>query len=164
MIKRIIIHWTGGVYQPNEKEYNSYHFLINGDGLTIKGKYTPQDNENCSDGRYAAHTGGGNTGSIGVTLCGMLGYQEGKPNSTKYPLKEKQCEACWKKVAELCKLYGLKINPETVMTHFEFGLKHPNTTSKGKIDIVYLPPYPKEHKYHIGEFIRNKVLWYYQRL
>lgn len=164
MIKRIIIHWTAGVYKPNNIELQAYHYLITGDGETIRGKYTPQDNENCQDGRYAAHTGGGNTGSIGVSLCGMLGYEKGKPNSTRYPLKFSQCEACWKKVAELCKLYNIKVTPETVMTHYEFGLNHPNTTSRGKIDIEYLPPYPNERKERIGNFIRNKVTWYLERL
>ena len=50
------------------------------------------------------------------------------------------------------------------MTHYEFGLKNPKTTSKGKIDIIYLPPYPTIKKENIGDFIRNKIKWYSSHL
>ena len=159
-MKRIIIHWTGGTNQPNNNEYQHYHFLINGDGLTVNGKYTPEDNLNCYDGKYAAHTGGGNTGSIGVALCGMLNFKSGAPDSTKYPLKAVQIEAAWKKIAELCKKYNIPVTPDTVMTHYEFGKKHPNTESAGKPDITFLHPYPMLKPNEIGNYIRGKVNWY----
>ena len=162
-MKRIIIHWTGGINQPNSTEYRHYHYMINGDGLIIRGQYAPEDNENCSDGRYAAHTGGGNTGSIGVALCGMFGFT-GKPESTMFPLKAVQLEAAYKKIAELCKKYKIPITPETVLTHYEFGKAHPKTTSAGKPDISYLHPNPQLKPDEIGNHIRNKVLWYYQRI
>ena len=37
-------------------------------------------------------------------------------------------EACIKKVAELYRKYNILITPDTVMTHYEFGQKHPKTT------------------------------------
>ena len=46
------------------------------------------------------------------------------------------------------------------MTHYEFGLKNPKTTSAGKIDIIYLPPYPWVSKDEVGSFIRSKIKWY----
>ena len=164
MIKRIIIHWTGGTNQPNSLEYEHYHFLINGDGLTINGRCTPEDNINCYDGKYAAHTGGGNTGSIGIALCGMLDFKYGLPNSTKYPLKAVQIEAAWKKIAELCKKYKIPITPETVLTHYEFGKLHPNTSSAGKPDITYLHTCPQLLPDEIGNYIRGKVRWYFGRI
>lgn len=160
MIKRIIIHWTGGTGQPNTTDWTHYHYLVNRDGIIVAGKYKPQDNENCTDGIYAQHCGGGNTGSIGIAMCGMNGY----PVATRHPLTAVQCEACWKKVAELCKLYGIKIKPDTVLTHYEFGKAHPKTSSFGKIDITHLPPYPDIPKDKIGDYIRNKVQWYYNHL
>lgn len=163
-MKRIIIHWTAGTGQPNNVDYQHYHFLVNEDGLTIEGKYKPQDNLNCQDGVYAQHTGGGNTGSIGIALCGMANYDGKNPNSTKYPIKPVQFEACMKKVAQLCDLYGIRISPDTVMTHYEFGQKHPKTTSFGKIDITYLPHQPLLKKNEVGDFIRNKVSWYFAHL
>lgn len=159
-MKRIIIHWTAGTYQPNEKEFQSYHYLINGDGLTIEGKHSPEDNLNCNDGNYAAHTGGGNTGSIGVAMCGMAGFVNSK-RVGKYPLKKEQVEACFAKVAELCKKYNIPITKSTVMTHYEFGQMNPKTSSSGKIDIIYLPPYPAETAGTVGNFIRNKIRWYF---
>jgi hypothetical protein len=50
------------------------------------------------------------------------------------------------------------------MTHYEFGQKNPKTTSYGKIDIVYLHEYPSLKANEIGDFIRNKIRWYYGKL
>ena len=62
-----------------------------------------------------------------------------------------------KKVAELCRKYNILITPDTVMTHYEFGQKHPKTTSYGKIDIIYLPPFSHVRKDEVGDFIRKQV-------
>lgn len=162
-MKRIILHWTAGTNQPNNTDYEHYHYLINGDGLVIKGKHNVQDNKNCTDGNYAAHTGGGNTGSIGVAVCGMNGYINSK-NVGKFPLTRVQVERMYKLVAELCKQYAISITPTTVLTHYEFGQSHPKTTSYGKIDITWLPNVTNLQAEDFGDFIRSKVKWYYQRL
>ena len=60
----------------------------------------------------------------------------------------------------VAKKYNIPITPQTVMTHYEFGLKNPKTSSAGKIDIIFLPPYPDVITSKIGDFIRNKVRWY----
>ena len=168
-MKRIILHWSGGTNEPNQVDYEHYHYLINSKGVVIKGKYTPEDNLNCNDGEYAQHTGGGNTGSIGVSMCGMHGfawdYIKHEPRTmSKFPLTKVQCERCFKLCAELCKKYNLKITPDTVMTHYEFGKKHPTTSSNGKIDILYLPPYGVMLEQDVGKFIRTKIKWYYKLL
>ncbi len=164
-MKRIIIHWTAGTYQPNNIDFEHYHYLVNGDGMVINGKFKPEDNLNCNDGKYAAHTGGGNTGSIGIAMCGMSGYSSAKGiSSTKYPLTKVQCERCFKLVAELCQKYNLQVTPQTVLTHYEFGKSHPNTSSAGKIDIVYLPPYPEIAQSKVSDFMRNKARWYLDKL
>lgn len=160
-MKKIIVHWTAGTLQPNNTEFEHYHFLVNGDGLVVKGKHEPEDNLNCNDGNYAAHTGGGNTGAIGVAMCGMLGFQS-RHSVGKYPLTAKQVEACFKLCAELCQKYNIPV--ENVMTHYEFGKLHPTTTSAGKIDIIYLPPYPDVKENEIGGFIRNKIRWYISKM
>ena len=162
-MKRIIIHWTAGAYQPNQVDYEHYHYLINGDGLVIAGKHKPEDNESTLDGNYAAHTGGGNTGAIGIAMCGMLGFKNRKEIGS-YPLKAKQCERCFKLIAELCKKYDIPITANTVLTHYEFGKKYPTTSSGGKIDIIYLPEYSDIEPDKIGRFIRAKARWYYERL
>lgn len=162
MIKRIILHWTAGTNQPSRTDYEHYHYLINGDGLVMRGKYKVSDNDNCNDGVYAAHTGGGNTGSIGVACCGMFGYSSPQKVG-KYPLSKIQTEKMFEFTAQQCKKYGLTISPDTVMTHYEFGKRNPKTTSAGKIDITYLPSYPSVKVSEMGDFIRNKVKWYYNK-
>jgi len=158
-MKKIIVHWTAGAYQPNNTDFEHYHYLVNGDGLVIDGKYKPEDNENCNDGKYAQHCGGGNTGAIGISMCCMAGFVSPK-NVGKYPMTDKQFEACMKKVAELCREYKIPNTPQTVMTHYEFGRNNPKTSSAGKIDITYLPPYPLVAQKDVGNFIRSKVRWY----
>lgn len=162
-MKRIIIHWTAGAYKPNATDLEHYHYLIDDKGIVHNGKHKVEDNENCNDGNYAAHTGGGNTGSIGISMCGMAGFSN-RQNIGKYPLTKVQCERCFKLVAELSKKYNITINPQNVMTHYEFGIKHPNTSSAGKIDIVYLPPYADVEQAKVGDFIRNKTRWYLDKI
>ncbi len=162
-MKKIIIHWTAGAYTPNSTDLKHYHYLIDKNGRTNYGIYKPEDNENCNDGKYAQHTGGGNTGAIGIALCGMYGFTSATKIGS-YPITKVQCEALFFFVAKLAKKYGIKIDSNHIMTHYEFGLKNPKTTSAGKIDIVYLPPYPQIKKQDIGDFIRNKVEWYSKRL
>lgn len=163
-MKRIIYHWTGGAYRPNQTDLLHYHFIIDDQGKCHEGVYAVKDNENCLDGVYAAHTGGGNTGSIGIAFSGMFGYispfQLGR-----FPLTGIQMEAGFKKGAELVKKYNLNIDdPMTIQTHYGFGKRNPNTASKGKIDIVYMPPYPKIKADEVEAFIRNKVKWYLQHI
>lgn len=162
-MNKIIIHWTAGAYTPNSTDLKHYHYLIDKNGRTNYGIYKPEDNENCNDGKYAAHTGGGNTGAIGIALCGMYGFTSVSKIGS-YPVTKVQCEALFSFVAKLAKKYGIKIDSDHIMTHYEFGLKNPKTTSAGKIDIVYLPPYPQIKKQDIGDFIRNKVEWYSKKL
>lgn len=153
------MHWTAGTNQVCTTDYEHYHYLVNGDGVVIEGKYKVTDNENCNDGKYAAHCGGGNTGAIGVSMCGMYGFKNRK-EAGKYPLTKIQCERTFKLIAELAKKYNIAVTPQTVMTHYEFGQKNPKTSSYGKIDIIYLPPYPDVLQAEVGNFIRSKIRWY----
>lgn len=154
-MKRIIIHWTAGTYHPNRDDFKHYHYIITGDGLTVHGDCTPEDNLNCQDGNYAAHTEMGNTGSIGLAFCGMKDFDKG---TTDYPLTRVQCEAGFKKIAELCKKYNIPVTPQTVLTHYEFDR---NRGKEGrKIDIICLP-YLSLSKNAVGDYIREKVKLYY---
>ena len=163
MVKRIILHWSAGRYYPGDFEKQFYHYLVDVDGQVHNGKYKPEDNDDCTDGMYAAHTGGGNTGSIGVCMCSMYGFKS-KSFPGDFPIGKVQFEACMKLCAQLCQKYNLGVNSQTVLTHYEFGLANPKSTSAGKIDITYLPPYSWVAKEDIGSFIRTKVRWYRERL
>lgn len=161
-MKRIILHWSAGGYTPSQVDFEHYHFLVLKNGDILKGKYTPEDNLNCNDGHYAAHTGGFNTGSIGIALCAMYGYKDPK-NPGNYPFLRVQGEAMWAYCATLLKKYGLKPLKDTVLTHYEVGKMLPNSTSAGKIDISFIPYEPLITADEAGDYIRNKVRWYYER-
>lgn len=168
-MKRIIIHWTAGRLQPNSTDYQHYHFLINGDGVVLNGKFPVGANEVCrsdtkNNALYAAHCGGGNTGSIGVALCGMYTPKNCSYKNSPELLTKKQVERCFKLIAELSKMYKIPITPDTVMTHYEFGLKHPKTSSAGKIDICWLAPYPDVKSSEVGNLFRNKAKWYLNKI
>lgn len=162
-LNKIILHWTAGGKQPNTTDLEHYHFVVDGDGLVRQGKYKPEDNENCKDGKYAAHTGGGNTGAIGIALCGMLGYNDTTKEcvDNNNMLSRKQFEAMFNYTSMLCKKYNIPVS--NVITHAEFGLSNPKSSSKGKIDINYIPYADLEGVSECGEYIRNKVQWYYER-
>jgi len=157
MLNKICIHWTAGANTPCDVDLKSYHFLIDSAGKKYSGKYKPEDNLNCNDGIYAQHCGGGNTGCIGISVCGMAGFDL-KNKKTKYPLTQVQIEAICKLCAELCIKYKIEINEKTVYTHFEFDQRQIN--KQGKIDITYLPYLPNLQKERIGEYLRNKIKWY----
>ena len=163
MVKRIILHWSAGRYYPSNFEKRYYHYLIDVEGNIYNGIYKPEDNNDCTDGIYAPHTGGGNTESIGVCFCSMYGFQS-PSNIGQYPISKVQFEAGMKFIAELCEKYHISISPYTVLTHYEFGLLHPKSSSYGKIDIIYLPPYPWVPKNDVGNFIRSKIRWYKEKI
>lgn len=158
-LKRIVLHWSAGAYKPCKEDLEHYHFAVDNEGIVHKGKFCPEDNVCCSDGCYAQHTGGGNTNAIGVALCAMAGFK-GPKSVGRFPITAIQLESALKLCANLCKLY--KIDTDEVITHYEFGKANPQTSSAGKIDIIYLPPHPNVKANEVGGFLRNKVRWYLQ--
>ena len=99
-------------------------------------------------------------GNVGQLSAEQLKEMDLKDKKTKYPLTQKQVEAMCSKVAKLCSLYGITVSEKTVFTHYEFGQSHPKTSSYGKIDFTYLPYLPNLQKERIGDYLRNKILWY----
>lgn len=160
-MKRIIIHWTAGGPIPTSYEKQFYHFLVDSTGKVYPGQFKPEANLVCKKGMYAAHCGGGNTGAIGVSMCGMVNFKD-KNHQGGFPITRIQFEATMKLCAELAEEYKIDVTPDNIMTHYEFGVKHSDTTSAGKIDIVFLPPYPWISKEDVGSFIRSKIRWYEQ--
>lgn len=170
---KIILHWTAGGYYPNATDLEHYHYLIDKDGNVHNGRFRPEDNLNCNDGIYAAHCGGGNTGAIGIALCGMAGYKNPKQTG-KYFITKKQCEAMFKLTAQLLRKFSL--DTTLVKTHSLFGQEHKNTTSYGKIDITALPPcYDVDVTKAIinaqgnkvkgyNDFIVSKIKWYLTKI
>jgi len=153
MFKNIVMHWTAGNYKPCATDIEHYHYIIDKDGNVHRGKYIPQDNLNCKDGQYAHHTGGGNTGRIGIAICC-------RKNLSTPPVKV-QVEAMCNLAAQLCNVYGIK--PSNCITHAEFGQANPKTTSHGKIDINSLPYANVTGVKACGDYLRGKIEWYYKK-
>lgn len=138
MIKGIVVHWTAGTNKASAVDRKHYHFIVEGTGKIVKGLHTVEDNENTSDGRYAAHTRGANTGRIGVSMAGMRGAVEVPFEAGASPLTKPQWDAMVQLVADLCKQYKLKVTPETVLTHAEVE-KTLGIPQRGKWDVTRLP-------------------------
>ena len=103
-LSKICLHWTAGAYSPCSTDLNAYHYCVDKLGRIYKGIHKPEDNLNCQDGNYAAHCGGGNTGCIGLSVCGMAGFDLSK-KQTKYPLTQKQIESLCCLAGYLCVNY-----------------------------------------------------------
>ena len=94
----------------------------------------------------------------------MMGFVS-KSKTGNQLLTRKQVERMFRLCAELLHEEGhLSVTPENLLTHHEFGLLNPKTSSAGKIDIIYLPPFPNLAPEEIGHFIRRKVGWYVERV
>jgi N-acetyl-anhydromuramyl-L-alanine amidase AmpD len=161
-LNKITYHWTAGTSKPCAEDLKHYHFIIDSNGILYNGVFKPEDNINVNDGKYAQHTGGGNTGNIGIAFCGCYVVKNGSVKNSKYPLTRIQLERGFELGAELCKKYNIPIT--NVQTHYEFGKAHPTTTSAGKIDITYMHPFPLIKKDEYGKFIRDKIRWYLSKL
>lgn len=137
-MQRIIVHWTGGANKASGLDKEHYHILIEGDGNLVRGTHTIADNESAADGRYAAHTRGCNTGSIGVSLCGMAGAKESPFNAGSQPITAKQWGVLAGILSDLCRRYAINPGPTTVLSHAEvqgtLGI-----AQNGKWDIATLP-------------------------
>lgn len=138
-ISRIIFHWTAGQNKASDLDREHYHILIEGDGKLVRGKPSIALNgEPKAKAGYAAHTLNCNTGSIGVSLCGMAGAVESPFNPGKQPITRMQWEALAAVLAQLCKRYAVPVDRKTVLSHAEVQptLK---ITQRGKWDISRLP-------------------------
>ena len=155
-MKRVICHWSEGNYKANSTDLEHYHILIEGDGTVRGGDHTILDNVSTSDGYYAAHTLGTNTGSIGVACCCMVGCEESPFKPGSQPMKKSQWDVMVQVVAELCQFYGIPVTPTTVLGHGEvqanLGIKQ-----KGKWDPMVWPWDTSKTGKQVGAGLREQV-------
>lgn len=154
-VKYIIGHWTAGNHKPNGLDLASYQLLIDGDGNYHSGVAV-----GCT-----SSTGGMNSITYNISCCGGL---------TSSPITTIQFEAFCKACAEKIKYYGLRVND--FYTHAEIGemCKNKNIVKLlpwnsylaqniGKIDLTVLP-YLNASPKETGNFIRNKIKWYLDKI
>lgn len=162
-LSKICLHWSAGNNAPCAVDLAAYHYCIDKTGKIFSGKYRPEDNLNCADGKYAKHCGGGNTCCIGLSICAMAGFSL-KTKTTKYPITKNQIESMCCLAAYLSVKYKFLINEKSVFTHYEFDQRQPKKLQKGKIDITYIPYLPSLSPDEVGSFLRQKINWYRQKI
>lgn len=156
-MSRIIVHWTAGQNKASDIDKEHYHFIIEGNGNVVKGDNSIADNLNTADGKYAAHTRGANTGSIGVSYAGMLGAVESPFNPGKFPITESQWEDGIELIAQLAKEYGIPVTDKTIITHAEVQANL-GIQQAGKWDIARLVFAPElKGAKAVGDEMRRKV-------
>ena len=135
---RVIVHWTAGANTASKTDRDHYHLLIEGDGKVVRG--VPPITANAAPVKpgYAAHTLNCNTGSIGISLCGMAGAKEAPFSAGKSPITETQWETLKTVVAEVCARYAIPVTPGTVLSHAEVQTTL-GIAQRGKWDIARLP-------------------------
>lgn len=137
-LERIIFHWTAGANTASGLDKSHYHILIEGDGKLVRGTPSIAANGIGGAGPRASHTLNCNTGSIGVSLCGMAGAVESPFNAGKSPITAIQWKTLADVIADLCRRYDIPVTPKTVLSHAEvqtnLGIKQ-----RGKWDIARLP-------------------------
>lgn len=156
-VERVVTHWTAGGYAPAMADLSHYHFLIApmqpGEPTSrsvriFKGKFGIRDNDPARhnggrlvSGRYAAHTKGLNSNSVGVAVCCMRGavYGEGKTDGNA-PLTPLLWEALQWVTAELAHFYNLPhpLPYNACLTHGEVEQRL-HIKQNGKWDVTRLP-------------------------
>ena len=155
-MKRIILHWTAGGYNASSTDKEHYHILIQGDGTLVRGDHPIDDNVSTADDDYAAHTRGRNTGSIGVSVCCMVGAHEKTSKFGVAPMKKAQWLQMAAVTAELATFYKIKVTPKTILGHGEVE-KNIGPKQKGKWDPMVLPWDTSLTKAQVGNLFRSEV-------
>lgn len=153
-VKYIVGHWSGGNHKPNSVDKVSYQLLIDGNGNKHYGLPVGA----------TASTGGMNSITYNIACCAHPGNA---------PITKKQIEAFYKACADKLKEFGL--TPDKFYTHAEIGdmcrdgsiiklLPHNQWLKQniGKWDLTVLPDI-KDNAVNTGNYIRNKIRWYYEK-
>jgi N-acetyl-anhydromuramyl-L-alanine amidase AmpD len=140
-LDRVILHWTAGTSSASDFDRKHYHILVEGSGRVVRGIPSIAANGVSAPvgvGVRASHTFNCNTGSIGVSMCGMRGAVERPFNAGPSPLTRVQWEAAARVVAVLCRRYGIPVTPRTVLSHAEVQANL-GITQRQKWDVSRLP-------------------------
>lgn len=137
-MSRVVIHWTAGGPRCSGEDREHYHIIVDQENNLMLGEHGIADNVNTADGDYAAHTRDCNTGSIGISMCGMLDAEERPFKPGPFPIRKAQWEVTARAVAELVQFYGIPLTHKTVLQHGEVQ-KNLGIRQNGKWDCMVLP-------------------------
>lgn len=166
--QRLVIHWTGGGPDPSAYERTRYHYLVTQPtGYVVPGVPVALNMRRISRAaRYAAHTGGMNSFSVGLAFCGMLGAGRGR-RFGRYPLAEHQVRRGLAFVAFACRLWGLDpANPAHLFTHHEAWTLHrvKGAANDAKWDVNELAFAPELAPDQVGDWLRAECRATYDTL
>lgn len=154
--RRIVLHWSAGTHHASTYEREHYHFLVEGDGTVVEGVPVAANLRRLEAGnRYAAHTRGMNSYSVGIALCGMHGAVPGGTFGAFPLLEEQVAEGCIF-VGWLCHLWGLPVTRDTVFVHSEAERVH-GVEQPGKWDIDVLQFRPDDTPEQVADWLRERV-------
>jgi peptidoglycan hydrolase-like protein with peptidoglycan-binding domain len=156
-LKRIVLHWSAGTHTVGGVDREHYHYIVDGSGRVHEGDHEPEDNISASDGDYAAHTRGTNTGSIGVSVAAMHGARERPFDAGPYPITKKQLASFIDLVARLAKAYGIPVTRSTILTHAEVE-RTLGRVQNGKWDITWIPGMTRVgDPIAVGDQLRDRI-------
>lgn len=158
--RRIILHWTGGGHRANQVDRKAYHYVVEHDGTVVQGVHPVADNmQRVWGDRYARHTGGFNSFSVGISFAGMKDAVNAR-HPGPAPLKEGQVLAGLRFAAECCAAWRLDpLNPAHVFHHREAWELHgvKGTENHTKPDITFLPFLPELTRTQTGPWLRARI-------
>jgi hypothetical protein len=164
MMKRIIMHWTGGDGQVNGLDLEHYHSVVDAKGRVVWGIHKPEANLNIKNGDYAAHTRGCNTGSIGTAMAAMSGAIQRPFKAGAHPITAPQLTAFVKHVADFCDLYKIPVTRKTVLTHAEVEPTL-DIWQRGKWDICWIPGMDAPaDPVQVGDNLRARISFELERI
>ena len=160
-MQRIVLHHTAGGLVPSAFDKLHYHRLVDGDGIVHDGLHPISANapgKALSAGKYAAHTRGLNTGSIGVSMACMANAQWSDPRACRSFPTPVQVEAMIAEVARLCRAYSIPVERRTVLSHAEVQTTL-GIAQAGKWDFDYDPfgILDSRDPLRIGDMIRDRI-------
>jgi len=159
--KRLVLHWTAGDRKSTNHDRQFYHFIIDQDLTLVYGHNKIEDNDNTSDGRYAAHCRRANTKTVGVALAGMAGSRE-KPfvrgtDPITHAQYELGCRVC-AEIAYRCNFMG--VNHKTIANHGMVEEKW-GIDQRNKWDVMVLPWDVSKTWQQVEEHFLERVQYYY---
>jgi hypothetical protein len=144
-VQRVILHWTAGGPYPNMVDLLHYHLLVDKDGHVSRGRFPI--------GRWCPHTRMLNTGSVGLSACGMAQAEPAPFHSGPSPLTEAQIAALAAAAARVLAHYGLPVTERTCLTHCEVPRVY-GVEQRGKWDISWLPGMQSPDRQVAGDRLR----------
>jgi hypothetical protein len=178
----MILHWTAGGHKAVYMDTLHYHILVEyyegniadpaDDEINIlsgtpiyrnAGDVSGRPAAHRTEGGYAAHTRGFNSGSVGLALCGMRGAADHRPevgdvgnvDPGPSPITRQQIEVMVGLIVQFCTIWGFRPTEDRVFTHYEAEALH-KVTQAGKWDITYIPGKLFSRR-DVGPWIRRKA-------